>query len=158
MAKNHEFEYDASRERVFTAAVGAIGALGYSVLHSDEAAASVSFNTGASMWSNAGQDMTATAVALSRGQSKLAIGGTTAQRGSQAQFGSWGERGRVAKRLAEKVSELLSNAPLQPAKAGVSATPSPSTADGLVALAELHRSGALTDDEFAKAKSQLLDG
>jgi hypothetical protein len=39
----------------------------------------------------------------------------------------------------------------------VPATPPPDPAIRLRQLGELHRSGALTDDEFATAKAQVLD-
>lgn len=40
--------------------------------------------------------------------------------------------------------------------AAVPAVAAPSTVDELAKLAELHRAGALTDDEFATAKARLL--
>lgn len=43
-----------------------------------------------------------------------------------------------------------------PASASVSASASTSVADELAKLAELHRQGALTDDEFASMKSSLI--
>ncbi len=158
MAKNEEVELDAPKEQVFAAAALTVADLGYSVLHSDSDAGSIAFNTGASTWSNAGQDMTLTIVAITPQKSRMIIGGTQAQRGGQAQFGSWGERGRITKRLVARLNDVLSDTPEESAELdGTSSSPaSASTVDALTQLAELHRSGALTDDEFDAAKRQVL--
>ena len=102
MPKIYEFEFEAPPEQVFEETVSAVNVLGFSVLASDEA--SLTFNTGPSIFSNAGQDMTVTAEALSESSSKLVLSGQTAARG---EYGSWGERGRIAKGLAAKVLERL---------------------------------------------------
>ena len=82
MPKTYEFEFEAPPEQVFQETLGAVNLLGFSVLASEDE--SFTFNTGPSIFSNAGQD---------------------AQRG---EYGSWGERGRIAKGLAAKVREGLS--------------------------------------------------
>jgi Short C-terminal domain len=153
MPKTFEFEYDLPQQRLFATAVRAVSELGYSILHTEDAAASVTFNTGASMWSNAGQDMTASAVALSADRSKLVVGGRAAQRGKEAQFGSWGERGRIARRLGDRVRALLV---VPPVSHSLPPTAPASPVDELLKLSELHRSGALTDEEFSQAKGRLL--
>jgi hypothetical protein len=48
--------------------------------------------------------MTVTAEALSASSSRLVLSGQQAARG---EYGSWGERGRIAKGLAAKVREGL---------------------------------------------------
>ena len=59
MERQSTFSFaDASSERVWLAAVQAVSKLGYSVLHSDRASKMLSFNTGRSMSSWAGQDLT----------------------------------------------------------------------------------------------------
>ena len=144
MAKLYEFEFDAPPEQLFDETVNAVSALGFSILRSEDTATSITFNTGASIWSTAGQDMTATALPLPPFSSKLVVSGKTAPRGKEAQYGSWGERGRIAKGLAAKVRGSLD----------------PSDRSALVAelatLADLHRSGELSDLEFAQAKRRLL--
>ena len=102
MPKTYEFEFDASPDLVFQETLGAVNLLGFSVLQSE--GESFTFNTGASIFSNAGQDITVTAEPLSESSSRLVLTGQNAQRG---EYGSWGERGRIAKGLAAKVREGL---------------------------------------------------
>ena len=102
MPKIYEFEFDASPDQVFQETLGAVNLLGFSVLESEDE--SFTFNTGPSIWSNAGQDMTVTAEPLSDSSSRLVLSGQNAQKG---EYGSWGERGRIAKGLAARVREGL---------------------------------------------------
>ncbi len=102
MAKIYEFEFEAPPEQVYLETISAVSVLGFSIRESEDT--SLTFNTGASIWSNAGQDMTVTAEAVTESSSKLVLSGQTAQRG---EYGSWGERGRIAKGLAAKVREAL---------------------------------------------------
>jgi len=53
--KTYEFEFEAPPDLVFQETLGAVSVLGFSILESE--AASFTFNTGPSIWSNAGQDM-----------------------------------------------------------------------------------------------------
>lgn len=155
MAKTYEFEFDAPTGQLFTEALGAVRALGFSILRDEGETTSITFNTGPSIWSTAGQDMTATAVTVSPSSSKLVVSGKTARKGSEAQYGSWGERGRIAKGLATCVGRALAVS-----TAAGAAEEAPSNGAGFVAdlatLAQLHRSGSLTDREFAKMKASLL--
>jgi hypothetical protein len=100
--KIYEFEFEAPPEQVFEETLGAVNLLGFSILESEDV--SFTFNTGPSLWSNAGQDMVVTTEALSESSSRLVLSGQTAQKG---EYGSWGERGRIAKGLASKVREGL---------------------------------------------------
>ena len=50
-----------------------------------------------------------TAEPLSQSSSRLVFSGKTAQRGWDTEYGSWGERGRIAKGLAAKVREGLAS-------------------------------------------------
>jgi hypothetical protein len=103
--KTYEFEFEAPPDLVFQETLGAVSVLGFSILESE--AASFTFNTGPSIWSNAGQDMTVTAEPLSESSSRLVLSGQAARRGRDTEYGSWGERGRIAKGLAAKVREGL---------------------------------------------------
>jgi hypothetical protein len=151
VAKTYEFEFDTPPEQLLTETVSAVSALGFSILHNEDTDTSVTFNTGASMWSTAGQDMTATAMALSETASKLVVTGRTAQLGKEMQYGSWGERGRIAKGLAARVRGALGDDTTEtPASEGSTLVAE------LATLVRLHRSGELTDAEFAQAKQQLL--
>jgi hypothetical protein len=100
--KSYAFEFQAPPEQVFQETLGAVNLLGFSVLQSEDG--SFTFNTGPSIFSNAGQDMTVTAEPLSDSSSRLVLTGQNAQRG---EYGSWGERGRIAKGLAARVREGL---------------------------------------------------
>jgi hypothetical protein len=87
---------------VFQETVSAVNVLGFSILATGDD--SLTFNTGPSIFSNAGQDMTVTTEAVTESSSRLVLSGQTAARG---EYGSWGERGRIAKGLAAKVREGL---------------------------------------------------
>jgi hypothetical protein len=157
VAKTYEFEFDAPPEELFTEMLSAVNALGFSILHNEDTETSVTFNTGPSIWSTAGQDMTATAFPISSSASRLVVTGKTARRGEQAQYGSWGERSRIAKGLATRLRGTLpeSSAALKPKR-----DTDPDSAAFVVELAilcELHRNGDITDDEFAEAKLRLFD-
>lgn len=158
MAKTYEFEFDAAPEDLFTEMLSAVNALGFSILDDEDAETtvpSVTFNTGPSIWSTAGQDMTATAFPISPSTSKLVVSGHTARRDGEAQYGSWGERGRIAKGLATRVRGSL------PEPAAVVAPEPPTDSSAFVVelsmLCELHRNGDITDDEFAESKQRLFD-
>jgi hypothetical protein len=100
--KIYEFEFEAPPEQVFQETVSAVNVLGFSILATGDD--SLTFNTGPSIFSNAGQDMTVTTEAVTESSSRLVLSGQTAARG---EYGSWGERGRIAKGLAAKVREGL---------------------------------------------------
>lgn len=155
MAKTYEFEFDAPPEELFTEMLSAVNALGFSILHNEDTETSVTFNTGPSIWSTAGQDMTATAFPVTSSSSKLVVSGRTARRGEQAQYGSWGERGRIAKGLATRLRGTLPEAPMTPQ--GSRDTDSSAFVVELAILCELHRNGDITDDEFAESKERLFD-
>ena len=76
--KTIERTFPASSEDVYEAARRAVAELGYSVLHSDAAAKAISFNTGRSMKSWAGQDLTATVFASDDGSARVVVGGSLA--------------------------------------------------------------------------------
>lgn len=146
---------DASAARLWAACVQAVGLLGFNVIHSDKESGQLSFNTGRSMSSWAGQDLTATVIVQDAG-SQLVMGGSLARGGNPlgggSQIASWGEKGRLISKFAAKVSEILPNvaAPVtSPAAAG-------STADELAKLAHLRDSGVLTSEEFEAQKAKLL--
>lgn len=145
MVKTYEFEFDAPPEQLYTETVSAVSALGFSILRSEDAASSLTFNTGPSIWSTAGQDMTVRALPLSPQASKLVITGRTARRGKHPEYGSWGERGRIAKGLATRVRSTLTDR-----------LDAPAFVDELAHLADLHRSGDITSEEFERAKDLLF--
>jgi hypothetical protein len=112
-------------------------------------------NTGRSMSSFAGQDVTAVAQPHDEG-TILRVGGGLAKGGSPfgggSQMFAWGELGRVVNRFYDAFEQALPTVdePTSQQVGGVSA------ADEIARLAELHEKGALTDAEFSSAKRRLL--
>jgi hypothetical protein len=157
VAKIYEFEFDAPPEELLSETLSVVNALGFSVLDEDDSEASVTFNTGPSIWSAAGQDMTATALPVSPTSSKLVVTGRTARRGEQAQYGSWGERGRIAKGLATRLRGTLTESAGAVNDGGERDVDSSAFVVELAILCELHRNGDITDDEFCEAKQRLFD-
>jgi hypothetical protein len=157
VAKIYEFEFDAPPEELFHETLSAVNALGFSILHNEDTETSVTFNTGPSIWSAAGQDMTATTFPLSPSSSKLVVSGRTARRGEQAQYGSWGERGRIAKGLATRVRGTLPESSTAMVAGHGRDTDSSAFVVELAILCELHRNGDITDDEFGESKQRLFD-
>ena len=96
---------------VFEAARHAAAELGYSIVHTDAAAQTVSFNTGRSMSSWAGQDLTASVFTEGTG-SKVVVGGSLATRGNPmgggSQIVSWGEKEKLSRRFLDSLGRHLS--------------------------------------------------
>ena len=67
-----------------------------------------------------------------------------------------GGAGYMAGRAAGRRYEDQSDEAGQPAQDDTGAGPGPSAADQLSQLSTLHQQGALTDEEFAAAKAQIL--
>jgi hypothetical protein len=156
MAKAEERVYDTPAERLWQAARRAVSELGYSVTHTDSESRTISFNTGMSWKSWAGQDMTASVFDESPGRARIVLGGRRAQRGNifggGGQVYDWGERGKITRTYFDRLDRVLPEIPVDP-------TPQrqgPTTSDELERLAELHTSGVLDDDEFKAAKAKLL--
>ena len=147
----------ASVDRVWTACVQAVGVLGYNVLSSDSGSKQISFNTGRSMSSWGGQDLSATLIAVGS-DTKLLMGGSLAKTGNPfgggAQLGSWGEKSRLIDNFAEEVRKLLPDIPEPVTLASTAAEDIPTQ---IQKLGDLHKQGLLTDDEFAAKKQDLLN-
>jgi hypothetical protein len=159
------FEYgDSSTDRVWAAALRAVSQLGCTVLHSDQPSKVLSFNTGRSMSSWAGQDLTMT-LGVDGADCDMTVGGSPGQGGNPfggGQIFSWGEKARLIESFAVKVYEVLAETP-EPAETAEPAAPAARTAattedlsGQLERLAALHSSGSLTDEEFRAAKARLL--
>jgi len=158
--KVQEFSFSStSAERLWQACIQSVGLLGYTVMHSDSSAKSVSFNTGRSMSSWAGQDLNATVI--SRGSdSHLVMGGSLATRGNLfgggSQVVSWGEKGQLIKAFVAKVAAVLPSVAEAPAAPPVDGQAS-DVASRIKELAALHAEGLVTDAEFSAKKQELLD-
>ncbi len=106
-----EVTIDADQATVFAAAVATAARLGYTISEARPEVGVLSFNTGRSMKSWAGQDMTATVIAVGTDKTQVIVGGALARHGAQLQLGAWGEK----KALATKYIALLQEAINQPA-------------------------------------------
>lgn len=99
---------------VFQAAKIATATLGYTILNLDESAMSISFNTGRSFKTWAGQDLTATVFVDSPG-SKVIVGGSLAKGGNPLTGGSqlvgWGEKEDLSRKFLAKLQEMIAQLP-----------------------------------------------
>jgi len=156
--KTVEKRYSGSPERVYTACRQAVAELGYAVLHTDAAGFTISFNTGRSMKSWSGQDLSATVFTDGTG-SRVVVGGSLAKGGNPigggSQVGSWGEKSALSNKFLDTVARLLPRVP-EPA------APKPAAGSDLAAqlakLAELRKEGLLDEQEYADAKAALIRG
>lgn len=111
--KSVEFGFEGvSADKVWAAAVQTIGKLGYTVLHSDNTAKMLSFNTGRSMSSWAGQDLTMVLGGRQGYQGTvMTMGGSLGKGGNPFGGGSqafaWGEKGRLIDLFAATVKQVL---------------------------------------------------
>lgn len=112
--KTIEAEFEASTKRVFEAAKLVVANFGYSILQSDMSSGTISFNTGRSFKSWAGQDLTATLVGDSQ-NTKVIVGGSIAKGGNPLGGGSqlmaWGEKEDLSKKFLAALEETLPSIP-----------------------------------------------
>ena len=140
--------------------VAVVSDLGYSVIHSDSNAFVLSFNTGRSFKTWAGQDLTAT-MFTDRNGTRVVVGGSLAKGGNPfggGQIAAWGEKNALSRRFLDVLAQVLPTVP-EPEIAHLvppAVVRPPTIAEQLQHLADLHRSGALNDAEFAGAKSRLV--
>jgi hypothetical protein len=109
MATTLEKRYAVPVGQLHMTVLGVIGQHGRWTVQADGGPnAQVHFNTGLSIWSWSGQDMVVTTSADGETGSRLEVGGAIARRGmSSIQLVSWGEAGRIAKKLAAEVDAAL---------------------------------------------------
>jgi hypothetical protein len=112
--KTIEAEFEASTARVFEAAKIVVAKFGYTILQSDKASGTISFNTGRSFKSWAGQDLTATLVGGPKG-TKVIVGGSIAKGGNPLGGGSqlmaWGEKEDLSKKFLAALEGTLPTVP-----------------------------------------------
>jgi len=100
--------FDAPPDAVFAAVQEAAREIAKSVDGVDPAARTLYFNTGMSMWSWNGQNMTASVIDDGGGRSRLQVEANIKRSGlSSFQLVSWGEGGRVARKLVASVRDRL---------------------------------------------------
>src|SRR5665213_4078556 len=112
MAKTEEKKFEANSARVFNACRVAMAQLSYTLISADETGRMISFNTGRSMKSFAGQDLQATVVDNGDG-SRVIVGGAIARRGGMGsgQQIAWGEKASLSKKFLAEVESVLPNVP-----------------------------------------------
>ena len=159
MAKTVEQDFSASVSRVFRACRQAVAQLGYVVIASDESGKMISFNTGRSRKSWAGQDLQATVLG-SGTTSRLVIGGTIARRGglSSEQQVAWGEKAALSKKFLAEVTSILPTIPEGSSERVTTASPriADSRLEALAKAVELKEKGILSDEEFQAEKVRIL--
>ncbi len=107
--QNAERTYPEPPQQIWQALFGVIHNQGsWQVLTQDPAAGTVTFNTGTSMSSFAGQDLTVRISDLGDGRSHVTVDGGIARRGlSSFQVFSWGEKGRMVQAVLRRLDEAL---------------------------------------------------
>jgi hypothetical protein len=99
-----EQTYAASRDEVWEALSATLIELDYQV-NEDPATYMVEFRTGASLWTWAGQQLTATIRDEPSGGTDVSLTGGMAAKG--AQLTSWGEKKRIAKKVFAGIEREL---------------------------------------------------
>jgi hypothetical protein len=161
--------YRIPRDRVFAAVLRAVAELSYAITHSDNASGVVSFNTGLSMRSWGGQNVTIALEALDRETTRVVLGGKAAQAGNPftggaGQLYTFGELKAIGRNVFARLEAILlqdaTTADIEGESAEASDAPEQSSEDGLVQqlerLGALRAQGILTDEEFAAAKAKLI--
>lgn len=157
--KTVEFQFKRPVGDVYEACRRAIADLGYTVLNSSKEDAQISFNTGRSMSSWHGQDLTVSLFNATDG-TKAVVGGSLAKGGSAltgggSQIFAWGEKKKLSEKFLGTVERIL---PCVETTETPSQNPqsTDSLSDELMKLTKLKEAGVLSEDEFAKAKTKLL--
>jgi hypothetical protein len=153
VAKTEQADFDATPGRVFDACRRAMANLGYTLIGADESGRMISFNTGRSMKSWAGQDLQATVIPSDSG-AQVVVGGTLARRGGLAggQQVAWGEKSALSKKFLREVGQVLPKVPEPGPVSNLAETEkSKNLSDDLAALKVLHDDGTLSEDEFKRA-------
>ncbi len=151
----------ASTVRAFEACRRATAELGYSITDVSKESLTISFNTGRSMKTWGGQDLTASL--FDEGDSTLIVVGGSLGKGGSALTGggsqvfAWGEKKTLSVQFLDKVEALLFYSIAESSSATSSNDSQPSSsADELLKLKELLDAGAISQEEFDNEKNKLL--
>ena len=160
MAKTVDRLFQSNPETVYEACRKVIADSGYSIISSNKDDFTISFNTGRSMSSWHGQDLTVTLFAEDGG-TKAVVGGSIAKGGSAltgggSQVFAWGEKDKLSNKFLESIERILPNIPVITPVVASTSVAAASVADEIKSLLALKEAGALTDEEFVAAKSKLL--
>ena len=107
MATSINSTFNKSKNIVFNACLSSVATLGYTVINTNKESGFISFETGMSMSSWAGQQLSCTIIELGENKTQVIISGVTKQHGAQVQVYSWGEAEKIAKKVINKVGETL---------------------------------------------------
>ena len=107
MAKTLVMEYAADAATVTKAVTAVVARLGYTLKGIDKENGLVTFETGQSMKSWAGQSMSIHVMEVSETASQITIGGKRVAHGDQVQVYDWGEAGGIASKIVEALEPIL---------------------------------------------------
>ena len=160
LAKTVDKVFNSNPETVYEACRKVIADSGYSIISSNKDDFTISFNTGRSMSSWHGQDLTVT-LFDEADNTKAVVGGSIAKGGSAltgggSQVFAWGEKDKLSRKFLDSIERILPNIPVLTPAVGHTTVAATSVADEIKNLLTLKEAGALTDEEFAAAKSKLL--
>lgn len=107
MAKPTVIEYSADLNKAVKAVTTVIARLGYTLGQVDKENGIVTFETGMSMYSWAGQKMSAQILDLEEGTVQITIGGSRKAHGAQIQVYDWGESGKISGKIFKELDGIL---------------------------------------------------
>jgi hypothetical protein len=132
--------------------------MGKSIRNSDAASGTISYNTGASMRSWGGQEMTVS-VLEDDSRVRVVVGGSRAQQGGVLGGGpafEWGEKRKVTLEFLDALKEAFKETPEPEPEPQAHAERPGKIVEEIERLAALRSQGALSDTEFEAAKAKLL--
>lgn len=120
MAKPIVVEYRTSKEQAMKAIAVVISRLGYTLKSVDNKNGFVNFETGMSINSWAGQNMSVHFLETAGNGVQLTIGGSMKAHGAQMQVYDWGEARKIATKLIGELTPILGQGEIISAKPGSS--------------------------------------
>lgn len=148
--KTYQRRFPVPVAEAYSAAIRAIAELGYAVTAAISDAHVVSFNTGRSFKTWAGQDLTATVVADGEG-SRVILGGSLATRGDPwgggSQLVGWGEKASIANRLLDAIAWIVDPKEVDDQD---------DDTEEIENLKAMRRAGQITAEEYEQMRSFLL--
>lgn len=161
MAKNMNKLFKSNPETVYEACRRVIADSGYTVINSSRDDFTISFNTGRSMSSWHGQDLTVT-LFPDGANTNAVVGGGLAKGGSAltgggSQLFAWGEKDKLSSAFLENIQKILPSIPKVVSAEDTTPVQSRSVAEEIKNLLALKEAGVLSDSEFETAKTKLLN-
>lgn len=107
MGKPTVIEYTADFNKAVKAVTTVVARLGYTLGQVDKEFGIVTFETGMSINSWAGQKMSAQILDLEEGTAQITIGGNRKAHGAQLQVYDWGEAGKISGKIFKELDGIL---------------------------------------------------